>query len=111
MPQKPAHIVGTTGANFTFTIDSAKIANALLRVTGQPTVSLAISGSEREVTVPSLPAGDSKVRLDLVWGPGDSDTTVDVGEVTTGNAQAADPPAVITLNTTPFFVKLFGTGA
>jgi hypothetical protein len=111
MPQENAHIIGTAHSNFTFTIGSATIVNALLEVSGQPDKNLPFSNDGRDVTVEDLPPGDSTVRLDLVWAPGDSDTTVDVGTVTSGQVAAADPPAVITLGATPFFVKLFGTGA
>lgn len=109
MPQSTAHIIGSTRSDFTFTIDSATIAKATLRVPGQPDTVLALAGP-REVIVPSLPASDSTVRLDLVWGPGDEDTTVDIGTVTSGSVQASDPPAVIVKGTTPFVVKLFGIG-
>ena len=81
MPENTADIVGTTGANFTFTISTATIVKAILIVQNQPDVSLTVGASKREVVVPSLPAGDSTVSLALVWAPGDNaDATIDVGD-------------------------------
>src|SRR5271166_1255679 len=91
MPEDTADIVGTKGSNFTVTIDAARITSAFLLVANQPNTSLAISGTKREVTVPNLPAGDSKIRLDLVWAPGDPNATIDVGTVTSGTVSAANP--------------------
>ena len=86
-----ADISGTTGANFTFTIDSATILAASLK---QP--------------IPSLPAGISTVRLDLVWAPQDPDATIDVGTVTSGTVRAAAPKHTIDADDVPGFVVLFG---
>jgi len=108
MSEATADIVGTTGAKFTITIDAATIVSAYLEVPNQPILGLAISGNDREVTVTSLPAGDSTVRLDLVWAPGDSNATVDVGTVTAGNANASNPKPIIDDGDTPGYVQLFG---
>jgi hypothetical protein len=105
MSQATADIVGTTGAKFTITIDAATILSAYLEVPNQPILALAISGTDREVTVPSLPAGESWVRLDLVWAPGDANATIDVG---TGSATAANPKHTIDDGDTPGYVELFG---
>jgi hypothetical protein len=105
MSKEDAHIVGTTESNFTFTIDFGTIVKASLRVPGQPDQDL--PHSEQEITVLSLPVGDSKVQLVIVWGPGDSDATVDLGTVTSGSVRL-NVPAVIILGTNPFFVRLFG---
>jgi hypothetical protein len=103
-----ADIVGTKGANFTCTIDSGTILSAYLEVPNQPIVSLMIGGSSREVTVPSLPAGQSWVRLDLVWAPGDSDATIDVGTVTSGTVATAPAKGTITDGDTPGYIELLG---
>jgi hypothetical protein len=103
-----ADIVGTKGANFTCTINAATILSAYLEVPNQPIVALTIAGSNREVTVPNLPAGQSWVRLDLVWAPGDSNATIDVGTVTTGSATAANPKHTIDDGDTPGYVELLG---
>lgn len=108
MSQATADIVGTTGANFTITIDSGTVLSAYLEVVNQPNVSLAIGGNNREVTVPNLPAGDSLVRLDLVWAPGDPNASIGVGTVITGQASATDPPGRIDDGETPGYVELFG---
>jgi hypothetical protein len=101
-------IHGTTGAKFTITIDAATIVKAFLEAGSQPKVALTVGASGREVTVPSLPAGDSIVRLDLVWAPGDTDATIDVGTVTTGTVKAAAAKGIITAGDTPGVVELFG---
>lgn len=108
MSEETADIVGTTGSNFTFTIDSGAILAAFLEVPNQPKVELTVAGNEREVTVPSLPAGDSSVRLDLVWAPQDPDATIDVGKVTSGTVKAAIPKHTIDAGDVPGFVQLFG---
>jgi len=105
MPQNTADIVGKAGTNFTITIDNGTILSAYLEVPNQPIVALAISGNDQEVTIASLPAGDSTVRLDLVWAPGDSNATVDVG---TGSAKVSNPKPIIDDGETPGYVELFG---
>ena len=101
-------IHGTTGATFTVTISAAIIVKAFLEAGMLPAVPLTIGGSGREVTVPSLPAGDSLVRLDLVWAPGDPDATIDVGTVKTGTVRAAAAKGIITAGDMPGVVELFG---
>lgn len=108
MSQATADIVGTSNANFTITIDSATILSAYLEVAGQPVVALAIGADEREVTIPSLQAGESWVRLDIVWAPGDSNATIDVGTVTSGAANAANPKHTLDDGNTPGYIELFG---
>jgi hypothetical protein len=108
MSEDTADIVGTIDANFTVKIDSATIVTAFLMVKGQPNLPLAILGNKREVTVPDLPAGDSTVRLDLFWAPGDPDATIDVGTVNSGVAQAIPPKQTIDRGQSPGFALLFG---
>lgn len=108
MSQGKADIIGTTGANFSITIDNGSILSAYLEVPNQPIVALSIGEDEREVTVPSLPKGDSTVRLDLVWAPGDSNATIDVGTVTSGTVNPANPKHTIDDGDTPGYVELFG---
>lgn len=108
MSEATADIVGSKGANFTFTIDAANIVKAKLIVTHQPDVDLAVSGDHREVTVPNLPNGDSVVSLALIWAPGDPDATIDVGTVNSGVVTAANPTHTIDAGDTPGFVELFG---
>jgi hypothetical protein len=111
MSLESSDIHGTTGANFTFTISSGTITKALLQVSGQQDVKLTVDASGRVVTVSSLPAGNSGVRLDLVWAPQDPDALVDVGTVTTGTAVSAPAKGILTAGDTPGLVRLFGTGA
>ena len=108
MSQATADIVGTIGTNFSLTIDSGTILSAYLEVPNQPIVALTISGNDRGVAVPSLPAGDSWVRLDLAWAPGDDNATIDVGTVTAGAVTAANPKHTIDDGQTPGYVELFG---
>jgi hypothetical protein len=111
MSLESSDIHGTTGANFTFTLSSATIVQAVLEVTGKPNVTLTVSADGHEVTVPSLPADQSFVRLALVWAPGDDDAVIDVGTVISGTAIAADPKHTIDAGDTPGFVELFGGNA
>ena len=108
-----ADIIGTKGANFTFTISSGSIVQngATLEVPGKPKQKLTVSADGSEVTVPSLPPGDSGVRLDLVWGPDDPDAVIDVGTVTSGTVNPAPAKGILTAGETPGLVRLFGTGA
>jgi len=108
MSEARADIVGTIESNFTVTIDAATILSAYLEVPNQPIVALAIGGNDREVTVPNLPAGDSLLRLDLVWAPGDPDATIDVGAVFSGNVKVANSKGTIPDGDTPGYVELFG---
>jgi hypothetical protein len=73
-----------------------------------PLLSLSISGDDREVLVPSLPQGQSWVRLDLVWAPGDEDATIDVGTVTSGTVHAAMGKGRVTVGDTPGYIELWG---
>jgi len=108
MSQSTADIFGTVGAAFNCKISSGTILSAYLEVPNQPIVSLSILGSDREVAIQSLPAGQSWVRLDLVWAPVDSDAIVDVGTVTTGSVQTAAAKGTITDGETPGYVELWG---
>lgn len=104
-------ITGTTGANFTIALSAATIMGAFLEVGHQPKVPLTISGDGRQVTVSSLPNGDSIVRVDLVWAPGEDDAIIDVGTVTSGTVKAADPKHTLDAGITPGFIELKGTSA
>jgi hypothetical protein len=113
MPKDTADIFGTKAATFTFTIDSGTIpqGGATLLATNQPDLILKVDPDGQEVTVPSLPPGDSVVSLALIWPPGATqDATIDVGTVTpgTGTVQAADPKHTIDVGETPGEVELFG---
>lgn len=108
MSQETADIVGTTGAAFTVTISSGGIGGAYLQVTGPPGTPLTVSGDNRNVTVPNLPSGASKIRLDINWKPDDEDAMIDVGTVTSGAATAANPKHRIDAGDIPCYVVLFG---
>ncbi len=109
MSQDIADIVGKAGSNFTITISAGRIVSAYLEVINQSNVPLAIDGSMLAVTVPNLPAGDSKVRLDLGWKPGDPNATVSVTPVVPGAVAAAHPNLRLDDGDTPGFFDLFGT--
>jgi len=108
MSLETSNIYGTIGANFTFTLSAGTIILAQLHVTNQPVITLAVGGNNREVTIPSLPSGDSLVELALTWLPGEPNAFVDIGTVTTGTATAPDPKARINDGSTFGAVKLFG---
>lgn len=108
MSQATADIVGTTGANFTATIDSGTILSAYLEVSGQPVIALAIGANNSEVTISNLPAGESWVRLDIAWAPGDANATIDVGTVTAGTVSPANPKHTLDDGNTPGYIELFG---
>jgi hypothetical protein len=109
MSKATADIVGTTGASFTCTIDAGTILSAYLEVPNTPIVSLEIADDEREVTLINLPKGQSWIRLDIVWAPGDGDADIAVGTVTSGNATAATPAHTLDAGNTPGYIELFGT--
>lgn len=106
-----ADITGTIGAKFTLTISAATIAQAVLQVPGQADQTLTVDGTGRGVAVPNLPAGQSEVRLALIWAPGDSDAIIDVGTVTSGTVNPAPIRGTIPLGSTPGFVDLLGVRA
>jgi len=108
LSQATADIVGTTGAKFRLKVSSGTVTSAFLKVIGTPDVSLTIDTSGREISIPNLSAGDAKVRLDIVWAPGDPDADIDVGSVTSGTVTAANPKGALDAGKTPGFAKLFG---
>ena len=84
MSERAVDIAGSTGAEFTFTLSAGKIISAVLK---PPGTQLRIGTNHSEVTVPSLPHGDSKVMLNLSWQPDESDAIVDLGAIIHGRAQ------------------------
>jgi len=103
-----ADIHGSTGANFTVTISAGTILSAYLEVANQPVLALTIGKSLQEVTVTSLPAGHSLLRLDLVWSPGEKNAIVSVGTVTIGMVKNAAAQSTLTAGDTPGYVELWG---
>ena len=108
MSEATADIVGSTGAKFAITVTSGTVTTAFLKVAGTADVPLTVGPGGRDVTVPSLPSGDSKVRMDIVWAPGDVDAVIDVGNVSSGSAAPANPKGTLDAGKTPGFVDLFG---
>ncbi len=103
-----ADIHGSTGAHFTILVSAATILSAYLEVANQPVIALTIGKGLREITVASLPAGHSFIRLDLVWSPGEKNATVSVGTVTTGTVKNAPAKGTLTAGDTPGYVELWG---
>jgi hypothetical protein len=101
-----ADIVGTKGANFTFTLSAATITNATTLVGSQPGPSLPFS--DHEVTIKNLTSGQTWVQLTLIWAPGDGDAIIDVGTVTSGTVNAATPKHTLDTGKTPGMVQLSG---
>jgi hypothetical protein len=75
MPQDTATIVGTTGSKLTLTISSGTIENTAWHPTAPAGAADPIFDGQ-VVIVPNLPSGDSIVRIDLSWAPGDGDAEV-----------------------------------
>ena len=108
MSSATADIRGNAGASFTIRISAATILSAYLEVANQPKIALTIGKDLREVTVASLPAGHSLLRLDLVWSPGEKNAIVSVGKVAAGRAKNASGPSTLTAGDTPGYVELWG---
>lgn len=75
MAQGTAAVVGAAGSKVTVAISSGTIVNVAWYPPA-PAGTAAPTFSGQVVTVPSLPAGDSTVRIDLSWAPGDKDAEV-----------------------------------
>ena len=103
MSQASADIVGSVGASFVATLDSGTIVQATLG--GQ---NLPIGADNRSVTVTNLAAGDSTIRLAMVFAPGEPDANIGVGAVTAGNAHAHVPPAIVLNTHVADVIELFG---
>jgi hypothetical protein len=75
MPQDTATVVGAAGSKITVAISSGTIVNVAWHPpapAGAPPPTI----NGQVVTVPSLPPGDSTLRIDLSWAPGDDDAEV-----------------------------------
>ena len=75
MAQDTATVVGPTGSKVTVAISSGTIVNVAWCPPAPNAVKVPTFGGQ-VITVPSLPAGDSSVRVDLSWAPGDDDAEV-----------------------------------
>lgn len=75
MPQSTATVVGGVGSQITVAISSGTIVQVGWYPPA-PAGSPAPTFSGQVITVPSLPAGDSSVRVDLSWAPADGDAEV-----------------------------------
>jgi hypothetical protein len=110
MSQATSNISGPTGASFTIIISAGRIELASLHVVNQEVKTLEVGASFQQVTVPSLPNGDSLVQLVMqLWRPGEPNAIVDVGPGTPATVTAPDPKARIDDGSMFGFVKLFGT--
>jgi hypothetical protein len=108
MSEATADIVGTIGAAFAATITSGSIDAAYLEVTNQAVIPLAVGDDNMTVTIASLPKGESWIRLDIEWAPGDANAIIDVGIVTAGTARPATPKHRIDDGDLPGWIELFG---
>lgn len=116
MSEQTADIVGTTGSEFKITLSpdnpvgtTGKIKKATLQVAGQPDRDVAFSDHEITLQEPNtLAKGDSLLVLSILWGPGDSDSNIEVGAVISGSVQAANPLHYIQVDDIPGYVQLFG---
>jgi hypothetical protein len=116
MSKDTADIVGSKGAQFTIILvpeestgTTGVIKKAILKKSGQPDQELPFE--EHEVTLQGLnklPGGDSLIVLNILWGPGDSDALIVVGQVTSGDAHSAEPTHYIQVDDVPGYIQLFG---
>jgi hypothetical protein len=75
MPQDTAAVVGPSGSTINIAISSGTIVNVAW--SSPPLADVpAPTFSGEVITVPKLPNGDSSVRIDLSWAPGDGDAEV-----------------------------------
>ena len=75
MPQDTATVVGDAGATITVVISSGTIE----QIGWYPPAPVGVKDpcfNGQVITVPNLPSGDSSVRIDLSWAPGDDDAEV-----------------------------------
>lgn len=75
MPQGTAAVAGPSGSKITVTISSGTIVNVAWYPPAPAGVPAPVVNGQ-VITVPSLPAGDSSVRVDISWAPGDGDAEV-----------------------------------
>jgi len=101
-------IHGNQGDSFVIVLNSGLVQSAYLEVDNQPLLSLSIDTTERQITVTSLPAGTTYVRLDINWAPGDGDATIDVAAGGPVTVAAANPKHTLDAGNTPGYVELFG---
>jgi hypothetical protein len=75
MSKDTAVVVAAAGSPVNVTITTGAIEKVAWQPPAPPAAK-APSSNGQIVTVPSLPAGDSSVRVDLSWAPGDGDAEV-----------------------------------
>jgi len=75
MPQNTATVVGAAGSKITVAISSGTIVNVAWYPPAPAGVAAPVFNGQ-VITIPSLPPGDSTVRIDLSWAPGDDDAEV-----------------------------------
>jgi hypothetical protein len=104
-------INGTIGASFNVTLSAGTLTKAYLWAPDQTKTDLtnSISNNFREVTIPPLPVGESKLEVAFgQWLQGGPDAIVDVGSVTQGVATASDPKPRIDNGSYFAFITLCG---
>jgi len=93
------NISGSIGSQFVATIDSGQIVQAKLHIPGtDANQDIDLPFTDQTVTVKpagGLPAGPSSIRLAIVFAPGDPNAKIGVGTVTSGTAQASNPPGIL----------------
>jgi hypothetical protein len=75
MPQDTATVVGPGGSSVKVEITSGTI-QAVAWTAPVPAGSPPPTVAGQVITIPSLPKGDSTVRVDIMWAPGDGDAEV-----------------------------------
>lgn len=101
---------GPTGANFTLAISAGRIFLAQLNITNQNVTTLDLSGGNQQVTVPSLPAGDSVILLIMQpWFPGEPNATISLAQGSPASVSATGPNPRIDDGSKFGSVNLFGS--
>jgi hypothetical protein len=105
MSKDTADVVAPSGSQFTLTVSSGNVRHAKLESASQADQDLAVNSNV--VTVPSVPAGDSQVELQIIFAPEDPDATISAS----APATAVDPPPTIESANPIAYVALFGESA
>jgi hypothetical protein len=110
MPLADSDFNGPTGDTFTLAISAGRIFRASLHIVNQNDTTLAVSGGDQQVTVPSLPAGDSLIQLIMKpWFPGEPNATVSFVPGSSGHMAATGPNPRIDDGSMFGSVNLFGS--
>jgi hypothetical protein len=111
MPLADSDFNGPTGDTFTLAISAGRIYRASLHIINQSgDTTLAVSAGNQQVTVASLPNGDSLIQLVMQpWDPGEPNATVSLVLGSSGKMVATSGNPTIYDGNTFGMVNLFGS--